>query len=212
LTYVTKKAGSDKDGGHRAAVGFRVHSGWAAMVAMGGPKGAPAVLGRRRVELADRGIVGSKQLYHSAKQMSLPDARAFIEACTAATAAMARTAIRKVMSELKDEGYEFAGACVLLASGRPLPDLASILASHALIHTAEGEFYREALKAACKSCGFEAVGITERDLLGRAAMTLKTSADDVQKRISELGKLVGPPWRQDEKFSALAAWIRLWEA
>ncbi len=144
--------------------------------------------------------------------MSLPDARAFVEACTAATAAMARTAIRKVMSELKDEGYEFAGACVLLASGRPLPDLASILASHALIHTAEGEFYREALKAACKSCGFEAVGITERDLLGRASKTLKTLADDVQERISELGKLVGPPWRQDEKFSALAAWIRLWEA
>jgi hypothetical protein len=182
------------------------------MVAMGGPKAAPVVLARRRVELADRRIVGSKQLYHAAKQMSLPDARAFVEECTVSTAAMARTATRKVMSELTGEGYGFAGACVLLASGRPLPDLASIIASHALIHTAEGEFYREALKAACKSCGFDAVGIVERDLLGRAAKTLRISADDVHERISGLGKLVGPPWRQDEKLSALAAWIRLWEA
>jgi hypothetical protein len=172
----------------------------------------PIVLGRRRVELADHRIAGSKQLYHAAQQMSLPDARAFVEECTAATAAMAQMAIRNILPELKDEGYRFGGACVLLASGRPLPDLASILASHALIHTAEGVFYRNALKAACKSCGFEAVGIAERELLSQAAKTLKLSADEVQQRISELGKCVGPPWRQDEKLSALAAWVRLFVA
>jgi hypothetical protein len=207
---VTHPPGSHKAGSYKAALGFRVHSGWAAMVAMGGPHAAPIVLARRRVELADRGIAGSKQLYHAAQQMKVPDARAFVEECTAATAAMARTAILNILSELKNESYRFAGACVLLASGRPLPELASILASHALIHTAEGVFYREALKAACKSCGFEAVGIAERDLLSRAAKTLKLSIDDVHERISELGKCVGPPWRQDEKFSALAAWVRLY--
>ncbi len=182
------------------------------MVAIGGPNAAPIVLGRRRVELADRGIAGCSQLYHTAKQMSLPDARAFVEECTAATGAMAETAIRNVVCELTEEGYRFAGACVLLASGRRLGDLASILASHALIHTAEGEFYREALKTACNSCGFGALGIPERDLLSRATTTLRLSTDDLRQRISELGKCIGPPWRQDEKFSAVAAWIRLWEA
>jgi hypothetical protein len=194
---------------YKAALGFRAHSGWAAMVAVGGPNAAPFVLQRRRVQLADRGIEGSSQLYHTAEQMSLPDATAFVQQCTVAAGAMAQAAIRKAISELAGKGYQFAGACVLLSSGRPLPDLAKTLASHALIHTAEGEFYRDALKTACRACGFVASGIPERDLLSRATAILQLSADDLQQRISELGKSVGPPWRQDEKLSALAGWISL---
>jgi hypothetical protein len=182
------------------------------MVAVGGPHAAPVVLQRRRVELADRRIAGSSQLYHRAQQMSLPGATAFVQQCIAATGAMAQTAIRDAMSELTEKGYQFAGACVLLASGRPLGDLASTLASHALIHTAEGEFYREALKTACKACGFAASGIPERDLLSRATAILQLPADDLQQRIAALGKSLGPPWRQDEKLSALAAWISLRQA
>ncbi len=182
------------------------------MVAVGGPKNAPFVLQRRRVELAERGIAGSKQLYHTAEQMSLPDATAFVEQCMVATGAMAQAAISQAISELAGKGYEVAGACVLLSSGRPLPDLAKTLASHALIHTAEGEFYRDALKSACKACGFVAAGIRERDLMGRATAILQLSDEELQRRISELGKSVGPPWRQDEKLSALAGWISLYQA
>ena len=35
---------------------------------------------------------------------------------------------------------------------------------------------------------------------------------DLQQRIGELGRSLGPPWRQDEKLASLAAWIALAES
>jgi hypothetical protein len=45
---------------------------------------------------------------------------------------------------------------LLLSSSRPLPkELTAILASHALIHTAEGEMYRDVLRSGCEKAGVE---------------------------------------------------------
>jgi hypothetical protein len=43
-------------------------------------------------------------------------------------------------------------AGILFRSGRSLPRLPAILRSHALIHTAEGEFFREVLLAVSAHC------------------------------------------------------------
>lgn len=47
-----------------AALGFRAHSGWAAMVALAGALNAPLVVDRRRLELADPHRTGPMQPYH----------------------------------------------------------------------------------------------------------------------------------------------------
>jgi hypothetical protein len=54
-----------------------------------------------------------------------------------------------------------------IASGRPLPSLPQILISHALIHSADGELFREALLHASKRCGIESFAIKESELLER---------------------------------------------
>ena len=41
----------------------------------------------------------------------------------------------------------------VLASGRTLPALEQILASHPMVHTAEGEFFRKAIREACREIG-----------------------------------------------------------
>jgi len=46
------------------------------------------------------------------------------------------------VADLRGKGYRPVGSALLLASGRPLPKLETILASHALIHTADGEHFR----------------------------------------------------------------------
>ena len=176
------------------ALGFRVHSGWAALVALAGPGDSPHVIVRRRVALADASIRGAKQPYHTAEPMPLDAAATFLGKCQEATNTLAIQAIQDCLSEL--HGYEVAGACVLLASGRPLPDLHAILASHALIHTAEGEFYRAGLREACRQLGLTEIGMRERDLLPEIGPS----------GVGDLGKAIGPPWRQDEKLAALAAW------
>ena len=178
------------------------------MVALAGPAAEPRLIRRFRIELADRSIPGSVQPYHAAERMTFANAERHLAECCAATAALARKAIEESLSELGD--YRVRGACVLLASGRPLPGLSGILASHALIHTAEGEFYRAALRKACDHCGLRETGIKERDLAGEAAVVLKCSVADLHTTVAKFGKVAGPsPWRQDEKLSALAAWLVL---
>ncbi len=190
-----------------AAFGFRAHSGWAAMVALATPVTGPLLIRRCRIELADRDIPGCVQPYHTAASMPLNDAETYLRKCSDAAVAMAHQAVRDALAELGD--YQVKGACILLASGRPLPPLTGILASHALIHTAEGEFYRAVLREACECCGVPEIGIKERDLALKAAQALRRSPENLQSVVAGFGKAAGSPWRQDQKLSALAAWLVL---
>ena len=192
-----------------AALGFRAHSGWAALVAASGTLDSPVVILRRRVELARPGMPGAVQPYHAAREMTIEKARAHIERCAEASADLAERAVRQATADLERAGYRTIGAAVLLASGRPAGDLAATLASHAAIHTAEGEFFRNALRRGCQSCNLPAEGIRERDLTDRSAAAFGISIDEVLERVALAGKSIGPPWRQDEKLAALAAWLVL---
>ena len=95
-----------------------------------------------------------------------------------------------------------AGCALLLASGRALPALSDILASHALIHTAEGEFFRRVFRDAFEQLSVRVTGFRERGLEDRAP-------PQILQRISGLGKAIGPPWTADEKLAALAGWMLL---
>ncbi len=201
------RAGSIRVVKTRAALGFRVHSGWAAMVVLAEPLAAPALVRRCRIELADPAVAGAIQPYHAAEKMAFADAEKHVRRCAEATADRAQKSLRDVLAEIP--ACRPKGACILLASGRPLPALAGILASHALIHTAEGEFFRHALREACGRCGVPENGIRERDLQVETLRALGRPAGDLDAALAAWGKAAGPPWRQDEKLSALAAWLAL---
>jgi hypothetical protein len=193
----------------RVTLGFRSHSGWAAMVALRGPAAAPLVIQRRRLELIDPRISGAKQPYHAAAEMPLKDAEAFLGECAEVADAMAYKAVQQSVADLKSKGLNVAGCCVLLASGRQSCSLAATLASHAAIHTAEGDFFRNALQKACAGLGLTSSPFKEKEVWDRATIGLGMSRGELEGRIAELGKSIGPPWRQDEKFCALAAWLLL---
>jgi len=101
------------------------------------------------------------------------------------------------------------GSALLLASGRPQPKLEAILASHALIHAADGEHFRVALREASQSCGLAVTEIREAELLERAQRVLEQPAARLQATVTSLGRALGPPWTQDQKMAALAAWVVL---
>lgn len=192
-----------------AAIGFRVHSGWAAAVAAAGSPAKPVVLERRRIELAAASIPGSKQPYHAAEGLEAGEAEALIRRCHGSSLLLAKSAVSALAAQLTQTGYRVVGTGILFASGRPLPDLAKILRSHALLHTAEGEFFREALAGASEDCLLTVVRVKEREAWDRGAAAFGTSSTDLQRRIGELGRSLGPPWRADEKLAALAAWLAL---
>ncbi len=187
-----------------AALGCRSHSGWAAIVALAGPLDSPEVVDRRRIEICDPRLRGSKQPYHAAEPMNPLDGEAFLERCSQSTLRLAADAIRAVLRDLS-RGYHAAGFGITLGSGRTLPDLKAILASHALIHTAEGEFYRDLLKKAAQECGMAVIGVKEKELYEEGSARLHMPRGQIERRVAQLGKVIGPPWAQDQKCAALAA-------
>jgi hypothetical protein len=193
----------------KAAIGLRAHSGWAALVALAGPATTPEVIARRRIEIADPGIRGSKQPFHAAEPLEFPDAQAYIERCSGSTDRLAREALQAALDGLRDRRAEAVGCGIILGSGRTLPALEAILKSHALIHAAEGEFFRQALVDACGHCGIPVVGVKEKELYARGATQLRMPMSELQRRVQEMGKAVGPPWTQDQKYAALVAWMAL---
>jgi len=193
----------------QAAVGFRVHSGWTALVAVSLEKSAPVVLARQRVHLVETFTYEFRQPYHTAEKMLDGQAREFISRMQAEARRLAHRAICDLQSDLQKQGLKLTRSGLLLASGRPLPELEKVLASHALIHTADGELFREALLHASARCGLGDFRIKEKELLNRAGQVFRLKSVDVMGRVTELGRPFGSPWSQDEKFAMLAAWLAL---
>jgi hypothetical protein len=185
----------------RAALGLRMHSGWGIVVAISGDADSLEVMDRRHMVITDPKISGTNQPYHYAASLGVAESENYIANCAVASERLALAALEDVVRELAGRHYRVVGSAVLLASGRPLPPLAKILVSHPLIHTAEGAFFRNAVRKACERLDISVTAISERELEERAKMT----ASRVQHRISTLGSSIGPPWTKDHKSAALAA-------
>jgi hypothetical protein len=190
-----------------AALGLRAHSGWAALVAVGGTIAAPRVIARRRIEMA--GDAGAKQPYHAAEGQSVAEAAALIDRFVRQALEGATRGLAAALEGMARQGYDVVGAIVLTAAGRPLPDLGAVLASHALIHAADGEHFRAALAAASAHHGLPVARVREKELLAQAEAALRRPGSELQAAVAAWGKSLGPPWTQDQKLSALAAWMGL---
>jgi hypothetical protein len=150
-----------------AALGFRAHSGWAAAVAVSGWPAAPVVVARRRLEIADPDDPDAKQPYHAAEPLAFAAAQWLVQGCTETSQRLARDAVGAMVADLRAAGHAVVGCGLLQGSGWPLPDLAGILASHALIHAAEGQMFREVLAAAGRHHELAVIEIREGELMTR---------------------------------------------
>jgi len=53
------------------------------------------------------------------------------------------------------------------------------------------------------------MGVKEKELFERGAALFRTPVSELEQRVQEMGKPLGPPWTQDQKYAALAAWMAL---
>ncbi len=193
----------------RAALGFHMHSGWGVLVAVSGDAHSVELLDRRRIVVADPEVRGAIQPYHFAAQLESSQQEKHLAHCAASSSRLAAEAIAEVVKELNGRHYRVVGAAILLASGRALPPLTKILAAHPLIHTAEGEFFRQSACSACEGLRIPVTTIPVRELEARAKVAFANRAVRVQLGIANLGRSVGPPWTSDHKTAALAAALTL---
>jgi len=192
-----------------AALCFRVHSGWTALIAVAVEKGKPIVLTRQRPHLVETFSYTFRQPYHTAEKMSLDEAQEFLDGLRNITHRLAVEALKSAQSDVARQGYQVTHAALLTASGRPLPELKKILAAHSLIHTADGEFFRDAIAHGCRRQKLALTAVKERELTPAACLKLRRSPAALTRLLTKLGKPLGAPWTQDEKFATLAAWLAL---
>src|SRR5215475_11581547 len=96
-----------------AAIGFSPHSGWAAMVVIGGTISAPMVLARSRVALMDDKDPASKQPYHTVEFMCVEEATGRLDGYLSVATHMAQDSIRTQVAALKERGISLRAAGVL---------------------------------------------------------------------------------------------------
>jgi hypothetical protein len=190
----------------RAGVGFREHTGWAAMVALGGGVTAPVVLARSRYELCQDEL--PRAVYHAARQLDLENADRLVRRVAQTARDGAGWQLRRTIAELEAAGYAVVGAAV--AAPRQLTDdLSEILGSHPLVHTAEGQLFRDALAGAAEELGLPVTRFVQQELYEEAADRVGTSDASLRAQLTGLGRALGPPWQRDQKEAAAAAWLAL---
>src|SRR5467141_1543831 len=158
-----------------AALGFRVHSGWAAAVVLCGPLDAPVVIDRRKIQLVKTFTYTFRQPYHTAEKMPRQDAIKFIRGVQSEAKRLALTSLRSLQTDLAEGDFKLVRSALLLAS-------------HALIHTADGELFRDSLRAACARCGLAVQGIREKELFAASSKAFGLQPAALKRRVVAFGK------------------------
>lgn len=194
-----------------AALGLRVHAGWAALVAIGCEGREPALLDRRRVELIDAvDAYWAKQPYHAAEGLDRRTAHDVVQRGVDGAHRVALRELQRVAAQLAKSGHR-ACACGVLVGAGPMPawSVDEILAVHFRMHKAEGELFRSALLHAAECCDLAVLAIPERELPTHAEASLGRRQAAIDAAVGALGKSAGRPWAKDQKLAAVAAWIAL---
>ena len=193
----------------QAALGWKLHTGWAVLVAVAGNPSEIQVLFRRRVELLPPDSSITRFVYHQASEMPPRQAKELVNRGMKASQESARLVVRDAVDELLSRGVTVNVSGVLCGSAAPPQDLAAILGSHPLIHAAEGALFQNAIVSACESRGLEVVLMREREVWARASATWNITESELRKNVDLLRKSLGPPWSADHKASTAIALLAL---
>jgi hypothetical protein len=164
---------------------------------------------RSRAELGDpRGRV-RRNVYHAARALEPAAAADLVEAAERIAAEQGAAALERTLRQATDEGAVVRSCAVVVGTAAGEARLETILASHALVHAAEGRLYQGALLQSAELRGLDAIAIPKRSIWEQGEAALGVARDELQHWIDQLRRQLGPPWAQDQKLAALAAWIAL---
>jgi len=189
------------------ALGFKAHSGWAALIVLAADRNSLQILDRRRVELAHD--QWERQPYHAAEQLEPRAAQKLVARGIRAANMCATREVKAAIKRMESAGHRVVTCAVLTGAAMPDWSVEEILAVHFRMHKAEGVLFREALAEAAIACGLRIAPVPEKSLMEWAVKGLKKSENDLMKEIVTLGKRSGPPWGKDQKEATLAAMIAL---
>jgi hypothetical protein len=182
----------------------------------------------REIGLGDRGVVdwsgtlGARlpQLRHRSERPKIPATRQPYHAATGKLETNAaklkarlkivrrvtRQSIANVLADCRRRNLKVCGVGLVVGSQI---DPGLIANPHIRAHALEGQLFRTALDDALRGHDIHTVIFVERDAYGEAAIKLRKSIGEVQRAIQNLGRSAERPWRAEQKFASLVAWIAL---
>jgi hypothetical protein len=189
-----------------AALGFSVHTGWAVVAAVCGPLTAPTLLHRGRIDIAPGDESGD--VFHVAAELPAGKAQGHIDKCLKASRSAARSALTAALRTIGNK-TKFVAAGVVANNARLPESLEAILASHKMVHSAEGDFYRRAILEASKGLDLNTTSVRSKELSEATSMALSIDPGALPDRLTAIGRAVGRPWSRDEKDAYCIACVAL---
>ncbi len=198
--YVSKQVNAET-----AALGFRVKSGWAAVVLLSGPVDSPALRDNRVIDLSDPRVPETRQPYHATFGQLETHAKK-TNRRTDIVHRVTKQSVTKLLSDYRPKGYSITRASLVVGSQR---DPATIANPHIRAHALEGQLFRSVVEDALCAHDICTAILLECDAYATAAAELKKSSDDVRRTIQNFGRSTDGPWRAEQKLAALGAWLAL---
>ena len=196
------------------ALGFSVHTGWAALVAIARSGGANlTVLDRRRIGMLPVPLTPRQDAYphvfHAARELPLADAERFIRKAEEEARVRARDELATAVEGLRAAGHRVLEGAIITGRESPSRALEEILQSHTLVHAAEGALFRAVIRGASEDLGLRVLQVPAPELVRRAARALGVPNEEVPELLTRIGRPLGPPWTADHKAATLAAVLAL---
>jgi len=196
------------------ALGFSVHTGWAALVGIARSGGANlTVLDRRRIGMLPVPLTPRQDAYphvfHAARELPLADAERFIRKAEEEARVRARDELATAVEGLRAAGHRVLEGAIITGRESPSRALEEILQSHTLVHAAEGALFRAVIRGASEDLGLRVLQVPAPELVRRAARALGVLNEEVPELLTRIGRPLGPPWTADHKAATLAAVLAL---
>ena len=181
--------------------GFAIHTGWAAAVLVAGDAQQPLVVDRRRVTLCPDAL--PRQVYHAAQDLPPAKAALLVREVHEAVDTLTELVIDELAAVAEPHGKLVAVG--VTGFPRDVPVLEKVLASHALLHLAEGELYRGAICDAASDRGLAVAPIHPKHGISETAHVLGAAPEQFARRLADLRSELGAPWQADHRLATAAA-------
>ena len=191
-----------------AALGFRVKSGWAAVVLLTRQKDGPQLADVKRVEMSDPRLPETRQPYHASMGKLETDSR-ILNQRERLVRCIAQESLGTLLTSYQQKGYRISRASLVVGSQI---DPTIIANPHIRAHAFEGQLFRSAVEQTLVSHEIRTDVFLECDAYTHVAARLQQSSNHVKRAIQDLGRSIpakSGPWRAEQKLAALAALLAL---
>lgn len=200
-----KAMNEDRDG-CRAALGFTVKSGWAAVVVLlTGSRTMPRIAEARRIELSDPAVPESRQPYHKGfgtARAEGPELSRLLDSVKR----FGTQSVAALICQYTSSGMQLTGIGIVVGS---LIDPERITNEHIRIHAREGQLFRRVIEDVAVEAELPCCIWRERNLYATAAEALKQPEQQLRTLAAAMGRGTAGPWRAEQKLATVAGWLML---